>query len=50
MDIVNAAASDNIEMPSIYCVVEAAREWLVDNNVEGQVGPVVAMITTKQIY
>jgi hypothetical protein len=38
----NTAASDNIEMPSIYCIVEAAREWLVDNNVEGQDGSMYA--------
>lgn len=37
LELLNSCASENIEMPSIYTIVEAAREWLIDNNVEGQV-------------
>ncbi|CAE7649378.1 unnamed protein product, partial [Symbiodinium microadriaticum] len=42
LELLTACANDNLEMPSIYTIVEAAREWLVDNNVEGQDGSMYA--------
>lgn len=38
----DAKAAENLGMPSIFVVAEAIKEWLVDNNVEGQDGSMYA--------
>jgi hypothetical protein len=35
--LINTHAEENLGAPAIYAIVEAVREWLVDNNVAGQV-------------
>ncbi len=37
-------AKDNIEIASAYVICEAVREWLVDNNVAGQVKVIIIAI------
>ena len=39
---------ENLGMPSIFATAEAIREWLVENNVEGQDGSMYAEMMRKQ--
>jgi hypothetical protein len=41
-EIINKTATENIGMPSVFTIAEAAREWLRDNNVAGQDGSMYA--------
>lgn len=41
-ELIQTQATDNIGMASMYVIAEAVREWLVDNNVEGQDGSMYA--------
>ena len=36
-ELIRSQAEENLGCASIYIIAEAVREWLVDNNVEGQV-------------
>ena len=36
-ELISTQAEENLGCASIYIIAEAVREWLVDNNVEGQV-------------
>jgi hypothetical protein len=36
--LIDTQAEENAGCASAYIIAEAVREWLVDNNVEGQVG------------
>lgn len=38
LNLINTTAQDNLGAPAIYTIVEAVREWLVDNNIPGQDG------------
>ena len=40
-ELIHTQAEENTGMASVYVIAEAVREWLVDNNVEGQVSRVV---------
>ena len=42
MTIATEVATTNLGMPVIFAVAEAIKEWLVDNNVEGQDGSMYA--------
>lgn len=35
--LISAQGEENMGCASMYIIAEAVREWLVDNNVEGQV-------------
>jgi hypothetical protein len=35
--VIHTQAEENLGAPAVYAIVEAVREWLVDNNVAGQV-------------
>lgn len=41
-ELIQTQTMENIGMPSLYIIAEAVREWLVDNNVEGQDGSMYA--------
>jgi len=41
-ELIQAQATENIGMASMYVIAEAVREWLVDNNVQGQDGSMYA--------
>jgi hypothetical protein len=41
-DLLDQTAQENIGIPSIFTIAEAAREWLRDNNVAGQDGSMYA--------
>lgn len=41
-ELIQSQAEDNLGCASIFVVAEAVKEWLVDNNVEGQDGSMYA--------
>jgi hypothetical protein len=42
--LIQTHAEENMGSASMYIIAEAIREWLVDNNVEGQVVVVVVVL------
>ena len=48
MTLGNEKLAENLGMPSIFATAEAIREWLVENNIEGQDGSMYAQMMRKQ--
>ena len=48
MALGNEKLAENLGMPSIFATAEAIREWLVENNIEGQDGSMYAQMMRKQ--